>query len=76
MKYTDLEGELKMLVEKNVLKSDLSYSDDKTRRYLLRLEWDKGKKRACVIMFTAGIANGICFDRTTNYVIENLVELD
>ena len=65
-----------MLVEKNILKSDLSYSDDKSKRYLLRLEWDKMKKKACVIMFSAGIANGICFDRTTDYVIENLVELD
>ena len=65
-----------MLVEKNILKSDLSYSDDKSRRYLLKIEWDKMKKKACVIMFSAGIANGICFDRTTDYVIRNLVELD
>ncbi len=65
-----------MLVEKNILKSDLSYNDDKSRRYLLKIEWDKMKKNACVIMFSAGIANGIYFDRTTDCVIRNLVELD
>ena len=65
-----------MLVEKNILKSDLSYNDDKSRRYLLRIEWDKMKEKACVIMFSAGTANGICFDRTTECVIRNLVELD
>lgn len=69
-------GPLKMLVEKNILKSDLSYSDDKSRRYLLKIEWDKMKKNACVIMFSAGTANGILFDRTTDCVIRNLVELD
>lgn len=65
-----------MLVEKNILKSDLSYNDDKSRRYLLKIEWDKMKKKACVIMFSAGTANGIYFDRTTDCVIRNLVELD
>ncbi len=65
-----------MLVEKNMLKSDLSYNDDKSKRYLLRIEWDKTKKKACVIMLSAGKANGLFFDRTTNNVIENLVESD
>ena len=65
-----------MLVEKNILKSDLSYNDDKTKRYLLRLEWDKTKKKACIIMLSAGKSNGLYFDRTTNNVIENLVESD
>ncbi len=65
-----------MLVEKNILKSSLSYSDDKSKRYLLNIEWDKTKKKACIIMLSAGRANGLYFDRTTNNVIENLVETD
>ena len=65
-----------MLVEKNILKSDLLYSDDKSRRYLLHLEWDKTKKKACVIMLSAGKSNGIYFDRSTNNVVTNLVESD
>lgn len=65
-----------MLVEKNILKSDLSYSDDKSRRYSLRIEWDKTKKRASIIMLSAGKSNGLYFDKTTNNVIENLIEND
>lgn len=65
-----------MLVEKNILKTDLSYSDDKSKRYLLKIEWNKTKKKACIIMLSAGRANGLFFDRTTNNVIENLVESD
>lgn len=65
-----------MLVEKSILKSDLSYSDDKSKRYLLHIEWDKTKKKAAIVMLSAGKANGLVFDRTTDNVIENLVELD
>ena len=65
-----------MLVEKNILKTDLSYNDDKSRRYLLNIEWDKMKKKVCIIMLSAGRANGLFFDRTTNNVLENLVESD
>lgn len=71
-----MEEILNMLVEKNILKSDLLYSDDKSRRYLLHLEWDKTKKKACVIMLSAGKSNGIYFDRSTNNVVTNLVESD
>lgn len=65
-----------MQVEKNILKSDLCYNDDKTKRYLLKIEWDKTKKKACIIMLSAGRANGLFFDRTTSNVVENLVEAD
>ena len=65
-----------MQVEKNILKSSMSYNDDKSKRYLLRLEWEKTKPRACIIMISAGITNGLFFDRTTNYILENVTELD
>lgn len=64
-----------MLVEKNMLKSDLSYSDDKSKRYMLRLEWEKTKPKMSIIMLSAGSSNGICFDKTTNLVIENALRL-
>ena len=74
MKYTNTEGELQMLVEKNMLKSDLSYSDDKSKRYMLRLEWEKAKPKMSIIMLSAGSSDGICFDKTTNLVIENALK--
>ena len=65
-----------MITEKIVLKSSLQYSDDKKKRYVLSVEWDKDKKKACVIMLASGQANGIVFDRTTTHCIENLIYLD
>lgn len=65
-----------MITEKVVLKSSLQYSDDKTKRYVLSIEWDKDKKKACIIMLSSGQANGIVFDRTTTHCIENLIKLD
>ena len=63
------------MTEKTVLKSNLVYSDDKKKRYLMNIEWDKSKKKAAVIMLSAGTATGIFFDRTTNNVLENLYNL-
>ena len=60
---------------KNTVKTELVYNDSEDRRYLLRIEWDKEKKKACVIMLIAGNINGVSYDHTTNYVLENLVSL-
>lgn len=65
-----------MQVEKNILKSSITSDDEKNSRYLLRLEWEKTKKSLCIVMLSAGVTNGICFDRTTNYVLENASSLD
>lgn len=54
----------------------MTYNDDKTKRYLLRLEWEKTKPKVCIIMISAGTANGLYFDRTTNYILENAAQLD
>ena len=61
---------------KNNLKSEAVYDENETRRYVLHLEWQKDLKRACVIMLKAGKTDGISFDRTTNFVLENLASLD
>lgn len=37
-----------MITEKTMLKSSMQYSDDKKKRYVLSVEWDKDKKKACV----------------------------
>ena len=63
------------MTEKTVLKSSVVYNEDKSKRYLMNIEWDKSKKKATVIMLSAGTAMGIFFDRTTNNVLENLYNL-
>ena len=65
-----------MITEKVMLRSSLQYSDDRKKRYILSVEWDKDKKKACVIMLSSGQANGIIFDRTTTHCIENFIQLD
>ena len=65
-----------MITEKTMLKSSLQYSDDKKKRYLLSVEWNKDGKKTCVIMLSSGQANGIVFDRTTTHCIENLLDLN
>ena len=65
-----------MITEKNTLKSELIYSDDKAKRYSLYLEWQKQGKKATVIMVSAGSTNGIVFDHTTSCVVDNLIRLD
>lgn len=64
--------EVFMKTIKNNLESEAVYSDDKTKRYSLYLEWDKNLKRACIIMLKAGSTDGISFDKTTNLVLQNL----
>lgn len=61
---------------KNTIKTEVVYDDESKKRYCLRVEWDKTKECACVIMLSAGKTNGISFDHTTNYVLENLIDLN
>lgn len=65
-----------MITEKTTIKTESIYSDDNKKRYSLSIEWDKQKPKALVIMVAAGTTNGVAFDHSTNYVLENLVTLD
>lgn len=65
-----------MVTEKNTLKSEMVYSDDKKKRYSLYLEWQKQPKKAMIIMVGAGNTNGVVFDHTTNFVVDNFNRLD
>jgi len=65
-----------MKIIKNTIKTEMLCDDAEKRRYCLHIEWNKTKERACVIMLSAGNANGIYFDHTTNYVLENLFRLN
>lgn len=63
------------MLEKKILKSDLVYNDDMSKRYMLRLEWEKSKPKMSIIMLTSGKSNGIYFDRTTSLVMANAERL-
>lgn len=64
-----------MITQKTTIKTETVCSEDKTKRYSLSIEWDKSKKKAVVIMISAGQTNGVAFDNSTNLVLSNLVPL-
>ena len=65
-----------MTTEKNTLKTTLIFDDDGKSKLKLSIEWDKNKKKACVIMLCFGKGNGIYFDKSTSQCIKNLLSLD
>ena len=58
------------------LQTTALYSDDETKRYLLRKEWDSSKPKLCVIMLAPSTASGIGLDSTTLLVLNNASRLD
>ena len=65
-----------MIFDRSNLKTEVAYSDDRTRRYLLRKEWDAKKQRATVLMTNASVADVVGLDFTTLYILNNTSKLD
>lgn len=65
-----------MITESKELKTKLVYDENRTKRYLLNIDWDLRLKKATVIMLSPSTTTGVFFDRTTNYVLENLCNLN
>lgn len=65
-----------MLTEKNTMKTETIFSDDRRHRYLLRKEWEPKKPKATIIMTNPSTADIAMMDYTTLYIINNLVRLD
>lgn len=61
-----------MITEKSVMKTEVLYSDDKQHRYFIKKAWDSNLPTAAIIMLSASnIANTVCLDMTSMYVINN-----
>jgi hypothetical protein len=60
------------MVETGIMKTEIVYSEDKTRRYRLTKIWDEKKPRAMVLMTNAGTADVVSIDYTTLYTVRNL----
>ena len=72
--YSIILGGFKMIMKKTI-KVEGDYDGTSSKRYYLSVDWDKEKPCAVVIMLSAGKTNGVSFDRSTNYCLENLVRL-
>lgn len=57
------------------LTTEAIFSNDGTKRYLLRKTWDKSKPALAVIMLAPSSASGIELDSTTQLVLNNCARL-
>lgn len=61
---------------KGILKTEIIYDDEMKNKYVVKKEWDKNKRKALILMKSAGLADEIIQDQTTMYVMNNLAKLD
>lgn len=64
-----------MQTEKMLVRTEATYSDDRTHRYLLLREWDAKKPKALIIMTNPSTAGTIALDFTTLYILNNITQL-
>ena len=66
-----------MLNEKDTIRCESVFNDDRTHRFLWKRVWDsKDKPIACVIMLNPCIADNIITDTTTSLVVNNIARLE
>ena len=64
-----------MITENSKIENTVIFSDDNTHRYLLSRIWNTSKEVPLFITKTAGQANGVLLDLTTNIISSNLYKL-
>ena len=64
-----------MITEKDTIKREAIFNDDKTHRFLWRQVWDSKKPLACVIMINPCLADTKMLDTTTFLTSNNICRL-
>lgn len=65
-----------MITEKDTIKCEAVFNDDKTHRFLWKRVWNKDKPLACVIMLNPCLSDNIVTDTTTSLVVNNIAKLE
>ena len=65
-----------MINEKETIKCEAIFNDERTHRFLWRRVWNKDKPLAYVIMLNPCMADGIITDTTTYLVVNNVACLE
>ena len=65
-----------MITEKDTIKCEAIFNEDRTHRYLWKRVWDKDKPTATVIMLNPCLADNIITDTTTSLVVNNIARLE
>lgn len=58
-----------------MIKTEVTYDDEMINKYVVKKEWDKSKRKALILMKSAGLTDEIVQDQTTMYVMNNLTKL-
>ena len=61
-----------MVIEKDVIKCESVFNDDRTHRFLWKRVWDKDKPSVTVIMLNPSLSDNIVTDTTTSLVVNNI----
>ena len=64
-----------MLVEKDTIKCEAVFDDDKTHRFLWKRVWNKDKPVISVIALNPSLSDNIITDTTTALIVNNVAEL-
>lgn len=65
-----------MITEKDTIKCESVFNDDKTHRFLLKRIWDKDKPAVAVVMLQPSLSDNLIDDTTTTLCINNVARLE
>jgi hypothetical protein len=65
-----------MLIDKDTIKAEAIFNDERTHRYLLKRIWDKDKPPIAVIGINAYLSDTIISDTTTTLIVNNSARLE
>ncbi|MBQ4545322.1 MAG: DUF1643 domain-containing protein [Oscillospiraceae bacterium] len=65
-----------MITEKDTIKCEAIFNDDRTHRFLWKRVWDKDKPMMAVIMLNPCLSDNIITDTTTSLVVNNVARLE
>ena len=65
-----------MITEKDTIKCEAIFNDERTHRFLWKQVWNKDKPLACVIMLNPCMADTLITDTTTFLVVNHIASLE
>ena len=65
-----------MLTEKDVIKCESVFNDDRSHRFIWKRIWDKEKPSVAVVTLNPAHADNIILDTTTGLIINNVARLE
>lgn len=65
-----------MLIEKDTIRCEAVFNEQRTHRYLWKRVWDKNQPMAAVLMLNPCLSDNIITDTTTTLVVNNIAKTE